>query len=81
MAQFASNVDGVGSKDVVEMMLMTQYFDMLREVGTSQKGQRIFLPHTPGAVPDITRQIRQGFVTAAQVRREGGGRGRDARRE
>ena len=30
---FANDVEDVNSKDVIEMMMITQYFDMLRDVG------------------------------------------------
>ena len=30
---FSNDVDDVNSKDVIEMMMITQYFDMLRDVG------------------------------------------------
>ena len=30
---FSSDVEDVNSKDVIEMMMITQYFDMLRDVG------------------------------------------------
>ncbi len=31
---FSNDVDDVNSKDVIEMMMITQYFDMLRDVGS-----------------------------------------------
>ena len=31
--KFSHEVDDVNSKDVIEMMMITQYFDMLRDVG------------------------------------------------
>ncbi len=30
---FSSDVHDVNSKDVIEMMMVTQYFDMLRDIG------------------------------------------------
>ncbi len=32
---FSSDVEDVNSKDVIEMMMITQYFDMLRDVQCS----------------------------------------------
>lgn len=53
---------GISSKDVLEIMLMTQYFDMLREMGMSNRSSTIFLPHAPGAMQDISSQIRNAFM-------------------
>jgi hypothetical protein len=39
-------------------MLMTQYFDMLKDVGTSSRASTIFMPHTPGALNDFHSQMR-----------------------
>merc|ERR1712216_14336 len=34
VVNFQKEVDGISSKDVMEMMMMTQYFDTMKEVGT-----------------------------------------------
>ncbi len=36
----------------------TQYFDMLREMGSTSRASTIFLSHTPGALQDVAGQIR-----------------------
>jgi len=46
------------------MVLMTQYFDTMREVGVSGKSSTIFLPSSPGAVNDLMTQILAGFQGA-----------------
>uniref|UniRef100_A0A6T8R3H4 Band 7 domain-containing protein n=1 Tax=Chlamydomonas leiostraca TaxID=1034604 RepID=A0A6T8R3H4_9CHLO len=55
----------VSAKDVLELMLITQYFDMLKDVGMSNRASTIFLPHTPGALSDISQQIRGVFMEAS----------------
>lgn len=52
------------AKDVLELMLMTQYFDMLRDVGSNGKNATIFVPHTPGAIGDLSHQIRNSLMEA-----------------
>lgn len=52
-------------KDVLEIMLMTQYFDTLRDIGAHGKSSTVFLPHTPGGVADISSQIRNAFLQSA----------------
>ena len=53
----ASTALGVEAPAVMTLVLMTQYYDMLTEVGKNSKTNTIMLPHTPGAVGDIKEQI------------------------
>ncbi|WIA14777.1 hypothetical protein OEZ85_003261 [Tetradesmus obliquus] len=41
---FKESVTGVAAHDVLELMLVTQYFDMLREVGANAKTNTVFTP-------------------------------------
>ncbi|GAB2297254.1 Protein hir2 [Dionaea muscipula] len=59
---FAGNVPGTSAKDVMDMVLVTQYFDTLREIGASSKSSAVFIPHGPGAVRDVASQIRDGLL-------------------
>lgn len=63
--QFSNDVHGITNKEVMEMMMMTQYFDTIKDVGMTGRSSAIFLPHQPGAVADITAQVRDGFMQAA----------------
>jgi regulator of protease activity HflC (stomatin/prohibitin superfamily) len=48
IVEFAENVDGATPSDVIDLLLLTQYFDMLKDVGekNKQKGT-LFMPHAP----------------------------------
>jgi len=59
---FAENVPGTSSKDVMDMVLVTQYFDTLKEIGASSKSNSVFVPHGPGVVKDISSQVRDGLL-------------------
>ncbi|KAK7342114.1 hypothetical protein VNO80_25057 [Phaseolus coccineus] len=59
---FSENVPGTSSKDVMDMVLVTQYFDTLKEIGASSKSNSVFVPHGPGAVRDIASQCRDGLL-------------------
>ncbi|KAH9773740.1 Hypersensitive-induced response protein 2 [Citrus sinensis] len=61
---FSENVPGTSSKDVMDMVLVTQYFDTMKEIGASSKTNSVFIPHGPGAVKDIASQIREGLLQA-----------------
>lgn len=64
---FSQNVPGTSSKDVMDMVLVTQYFDTMKEIGASSKTSAVFIPHGPGAVKDIASQIREGLLQAESV--------------
>ncbi|KAG1367593.1 putative Hypersensitive-induced response protein-like protein 2 [Cocos nucifera] len=62
---FSVNVPGTTAKDVMDMVLVTQYFDTMKEIGASSKSSSVFIPHGPGAVRDIAAQIRDGLLQAS----------------
>jgi regulator of protease activity HflC (stomatin/prohibitin superfamily) len=59
--QFKSAVEGSTARDVMAMVLLTQYFDTLRDIGTLGKSSTILLPNQPGTVNDLMTQIMAGF--------------------
>lgn len=61
---FSENVPGTTSRDVMDMVLVTQYFDTMKDIGASSKSSSVFIPHGPGAVKDIASQIREGLIQA-----------------
>jgi len=62
VVNFQAEVSDINSKDVMEMMMMTQYFDTMKEIGTSKNTNTIFVPAGPGAVADAASQIRAGIM-------------------
>ncbi len=59
--QFSKAVPGSTAHDVMALVLMTQYFDTLREIGTLGKSSTIFLHNTPSAASDYMTQILAAF--------------------
>jgi len=62
IAHFASNVEGAAPKDVIDLLLLTQYFDMLKEVGNHPQTNTIFLPSDSGGTAG---GIRDGVLQAS----------------
>eukprot|EP00639_Heterosigma_akashiwo_P015627 CAMPEP_0206394516 /NCGR_PEP_ID=MMETSP0294-20121207/21439_1 /ASSEMBLY_ACC=CAM_ASM_000327 /TAXON_ID=39354 /ORGANISM="Heterosigma akashiwo, Strain CCMP2393" /LENGTH=295 /DNA_ID=CAMNT_0053848477 /DNA_START=487 /DNA_END=1372 /DNA_ORIENTATION=- len=54
--EFAGSVEGTTPQDVMHLLLLTQYFDMLNDVG-KMPGSRMFMPHAPSAVGDLKEQL------------------------
>ena len=64
---FSSAVNGVNSQDVMNLVMMTQYFDTLKELGMSGKNSTILIPHSPSGMNDISEQMREAMITADLV--------------
>jgi len=50
IVDFSAGVDGTTPKDVMDLLLLTQYFDMLKDVGSKEGCKKMFIPQsrTPG---------------------------------
>ena len=59
---FSDNVPGTSPKEVMDMVLVTQYFDTMKEIGAHSKNSTVFIPHGPGAARDVADQIRNGLL-------------------
>ncbi len=76
---FAEGVEGTTPGDVMNLVLMTQYFDTLKDIGASSETNTILMPHSPGNMSDVMGQIRDTIMTANQVgvpTGKGGGNGK-----
>ena len=51
--QFQKVVGGASTAEVMQLVLVTQYFDTIKSIGESDKTNTLFLTHSPGAVKDI----------------------------
>merc|ERR1712151_709466 len=54
----------LSTEKVSELLLITQYFETLRDIAANGKAQTVFLPHSAGAVADVASQIRNGILQA-----------------
>jgi len=52
-----SKATGVQADETMKYTMMTQYFDMLRDVGLSQNKATIFIPHSPASISQMEEQI------------------------
>jgi regulator of protease activity HflC (stomatin/prohibitin superfamily) len=62
---FSENVPGTSAKDVMDMVLVTQYFDTMKEIGAASKSSAVFFPHGPGDIRDVATQIQDGLLQAS----------------
>jgi len=62
--QFQKAVEGATSKEVMQLVLVTQYFDTLKSIGESDKTNTLFLSHSPAAVKEVSEQILESMLIA-----------------
>jgi len=58
---FRESVPGATAEDVMALVLLTQYFDTLKDIGTKAGTHTLFLPNNPGAANDFLTQILAGL--------------------
>ena len=52
---------------LMNLVLINQYFDAMRDISQGEKAKVIFIPSGPGAYRDISDQLFQSFVNAAEA--------------
>ncbi len=67
IANFSEAVTGATAQDAMALVLLTQYFDMLKEVAGTNRSSTIMMPHTPNALTDLFAQFRNAIVTGEVV--------------
>jgi regulator of protease activity HflC (stomatin/prohibitin superfamily) len=58
---------GVNATEVLRLVLLTQYFDTLKEIGVSAGSKVIMLPHAPAGMADIADQITKAIITGEEA--------------
>jgi regulator of protease activity HflC (stomatin/prohibitin superfamily) len=66
--QFRSAVADVTTAEVMQLVMVTQYFDTIKSIGELDKTNTLFLSHSPAAVRDIADQIMQSVLIAEKAK-------------
>jgi regulator of protease activity HflC (stomatin/prohibitin superfamily) len=69
--QFQKVVEGASAREVMQLVMVTQYFDTLKSIGESDKTNTLFLSHSPGSVKEIGDQIMESMLAATQAKPAG----------
>lgn len=64
---FQKGVPGSSSQDVMSLVLLTQYFDTLKEIGQTSQTNTILMPHSPAGMTDLAEQIRNAMIIGGEV--------------
>jgi regulator of protease activity HflC (stomatin/prohibitin superfamily) len=61
---FSKAVAGATPQDVMQLVLITQYFDTLKDVAANDRTNTVLVPHSPGTINDLFSQLRDSMLTA-----------------
>jgi regulator of protease activity HflC (stomatin/prohibitin superfamily) len=67
IAAFTDQIGGVSATDVMQLVLLTQYFDTMKEIGISSGSKVILMPHAPGGMTDISEQLRSAIISGNEA--------------
>src|ERR1700677_607611 len=66
--QFKKVVEDASTSEVMQLVMVTQYFDTIKSIGENDKTNTLFLSHSPAAVRDISDQILQSMLVADRAK-------------
>ena len=58
----------VKTQDVMNMVMMVQYFDALRDIGTTGQNNAVLIPYGAGGSNEILQQMTQAMLASDQVK-------------
>jgi regulator of protease activity HflC (stomatin/prohibitin superfamily) len=64
---FAKTVPGSTPQDVMQLVLMTQYFDTLKDIAANDHSNTILIPHTPNTLTDLFAQVRNAIIAGHEL--------------
>jgi regulator of protease activity HflC (stomatin/prohibitin superfamily) len=70
LEEIKTHMTGMNNEKILEMILMIQYFDTLKDIGLNSKSNVIFVPHSPNNVENLSEQIRQALFSANIINKE-----------
>lgn len=65
--RFHSGVPDASSSQIMALLMMSQYIEMLKSVGSHGHSNTLMVPHTPSGMMDISAQLQQALIAANQV--------------
>ena len=64
---FQKSLNSIDAQEIMQFVLMTQYFDTLNSIGSNSKSNTLMIPHSPAAMNDFFQQIVSGTVLAKKA--------------
>eukprot|EP01084_Bolivina_argentea_P275808 470459_1 len=68
---FKQGLPGADTSTVMDLILLTQYFDTLKDIGSTSSCNTLFIPSDPGHVKTLAAQFRQGILEGTSALKGG----------
>ena len=65
---FKKSLDTVTHEEIMQFVLMTQYFDTIKDIGANSKNSSILMPHSPGGMKEFQDQIIAGTFVGGKLK-------------
>ncbi len=65
---FHKSMANVTHEEIMQFVLMTQYFDTIKDIGANNKNTAILMPHSPGGMKDFQDQMITGTFMGNQLK-------------
>ena len=66
--EFQEGVPGTTAQDVMSLVLITQYFDMLKDLGDNSRTNTVFVDHSPGGMANVKRTLTEAVLAAEHAK-------------
>jgi len=70
VAEFQKEITTVSPQTVMDLLMVTQHFYMLKDIGAHAGSKVILLPYSPASVGDLTEQMRNAIFVGNEVANE-----------
>jgi len=67
---FQKALQEVDPQEIMQFVLMTQYFDTLTSIGSNSTNNTIMVPHSPGGMKDFQQQIIEGTIIGKKLSKD-----------
>lgn len=65
--EFQKHTNNTNSQEIMNIILISQYFDTLKEIGHHSKSNTVFLSHSPNNFGELFNQIKQTIISGQNI--------------
>lgn len=70
VGDFQKEIPSVSPQTVMDLLMVTQHFDMLKDIGAHAGSKVVLIPYSPNAVADLTDQMRNAIFVGEEISKE-----------
>ncbi|UYN89228.1 MAG: SPFH domain-containing protein [Anaerolineales bacterium] len=76
VGDFQKEIPSVSPQTVMDLLMVTQHFDMLKDIGAHAGSKVVLIPYSPNAVGDLTDQMRNAIYVGNEMTGDEGPQGK-----